>query len=157
MCVCVCVCVLLVPTPEGGFPLFRGVKSIPRLICDIRDPPRVRQQACRGFSGKIGDILAWNLRCDAFRVPLDICKYGVKMAPWWACDVLPVNINSRPGLLEVCSNLEEWRTTTSNRPTDICLVLCGVDLYFRLQKIHYSVTYASMSTASFFAENASTL
>ena len=83
-------------------------------------------------------------------MPLDIRRYGVKMAPWWTCDVLPVNISPRRGLLEVCSNLEEWRTRTSNRPTDLCLVPCDVDLYFCLQKLHYSVTYASGSSAPFF-------
>ena len=35
-----CVAMLPVPTPEGGFPLFRGVKGIPDLISDIGDLPR---------------------------------------------------------------------------------------------------------------------
>ena len=41
-----CVAMLPVPTPEGGFPLFRGVKSILDLISDIGDLPSVLQQAC---------------------------------------------------------------------------------------------------------------
>ena len=128
------------------------MKSILDLISDIGDLPRVLQQAYRCFRGKIDDVLAWNLRSEAVRVPLHIHRYGVKMAPWWTCDVVLVNISSRPGLLEVCSNLEEWRTRTSNRPTDLCPVLCDVDLYFRLHILHYTVTYASVSSAPFFAK-----
>ena len=85
-------------------------------------------------------------------MPLNIRRYGVKMAPWWTCDVLPVIISCCPGLLEVCSNLEEWRTRTGNTPNDLCPVLCDVDLYFRLHKPHYSVTYAYLSIAPFFAK-----
>ena len=30
-------------------------------------------------------------------------------------------------------------------PSDLCLLLSDVDLYFRLHKLHYSVTYAPTS------------
>ena len=36
-----CVAMLPVPTPGGGFRLFRGVKSILDLISDVGDVPRV--------------------------------------------------------------------------------------------------------------------
>ena len=58
--------------------------------------------------------------------------------------------------------MEEWRTRTSNRPTDLCpllcdvdlyfCLLCDVDLYFCLRKLHYNVTYASVSSTPFFAK-----
>ena len=137
---------------EGGFPLSRDAKGNRDLIFDIGDLPRVLQQACRCVRGKMDDALALNLCYEAFRAPLDIRTYGVKMAPWWTCDVLRVNISSRPSLLEACSNLEEWRTRTGNKPTYLRPVLCNVDLYLRLHKLRYSVTYVSVSTAPFFAE-----
>ena len=148
----ICVATLPVPSPEGGFPLFGGVKSILDLITDIGDLPRVLQHAYRCFRGKIDEVLSWNVCYEAVRVPLDICRYGVKLVPWWTCDVLPLNMSSRGGLLEICSNLEEWRTRTNNRTTDLCPVLCGVDLYFRLHKLRLCVSYASPSTTPCFAK-----
>ena len=43
------------------------VKSIPGLLCDIPDLPRVLQQAFCCFRGEIDGALAWNLWYDAFR------------------------------------------------------------------------------------------
>ena len=60
--------------------MFRGMKSSPDLISDIGDLPRVLQQVCGCFRGKIDDVLAWSLRYEAVRVPLDIRRYGVKRA-----------------------------------------------------------------------------
>ena len=120
---------LPVPTPEGGFPPFRGVKSKFDLIFDISELPRVLQKACRCFCGGIDDVLAWNLRYDELRVPLDTRRYGVKRAPW-TCDVLPVDISSCPGLLAAYSNLKEWRARTENMPTNMCHMAYDEDLHF---------------------------
>ena len=48
--------------------------------------------------------------------------------------------------------MEEWWTRTSEMTSDLCLVLCDVDRYYRLQKLHCSVTCASVSTTFSFAK-----
>ena len=88
------------------------------------------------------------MRFESVCVPLDIRRYNVTMAPWWTCDVLPIHISSRDGLLEVCSNVDEWRTRTGKSSSP---VLCDADLYYRMLKLQYSVTYVSVATDSFFA------
>ena len=80
-------------------------------------------------------------------VPLDIGKYGVTMAHWWTCDVLLVNISSHGGLLEMCSDLGGGgQGPVTGPPT---YVLCYVMWTYTFGR---RVTYASLSTASFFAK-----
>ena len=68
------------------------------------------------------------------------------MAPWWTCYVLPINISSHDGLLEVCSKVDEWRTKTGKSTSS---VLCDVDLYYRMLKLQYNVTYVSWLQIAF--------
>ena len=70
------------------------------------------------------------------------------MAPWWTCDAVPINISSRDGLLEVYSNVDEWRTRTGKSTSP---VLCDVDLYYIILKLQNNVTYVSVATDNFFA------
>ena len=106
------------------------------------------RQAVRSFRGKVDEVRSWHLQFDSVCVQPDIRRYNLTMAPWWTCDVLPINISSRDGLLEVCSNVDEWRTRSgkSTRP-----VLWHVDLYYRMLKMQYSVMYVSVATDKFFA------
>ena len=121
---------------------------MPELLAAIGQLPTVLRHAVRSFHGKVDEVRSWYLRFDPVRVPLDIRRYNVTMAPRWTCDVLLINISSRDGLLEVCSNVDEWRTRTGKSTSP---VLCDVDLYYRMLKLQYNVTHVSVATDSFFA------
>ena len=140
---------MLPVAPSNRIPRFGGVKTVPELLSAIGQFPAMLSLAVRSFRGKVDEVRSWHLRFDSVRVPLDVRRYNVTLAPWWTCDVLPINISSRDGLLEVCSNLDEWRTRTGKEHESY--VLCDVDLYYRMLKLQYSVTYVSVATDGFFA------
>ena len=125
-----------------------GVKTLPEILSAIAQLPTMLRRAVCSFLGKVDEIWSWHLRFNSMCVPLDIRRYDVTMAPWWTCNVLPINISSRDGMLEVCSNVDEWRTRSGKSTTP---VLCDVDLYYRMQKLQCSVTYVSVATNGFLA------
>ena len=142
-------CVAMLPVaPSDGIPRFGGVKTIPELLSAIGHLPTMLRLAARSFRGKVRQVWAWHLRLHSVRVPLVIRQYDVTMVPWWTCDVLPINISSRDGLLEACSDVDEWRTKTGKNTSP---VLCDVDLYYRMLKWEYNVTYLSVATNNCFA------
>ena len=112
--------------PSDGVPRYGGGGDRPELLSAIGQLLTMPRLAVRSFRGKVEEARSWHLRFDSVRVPLDIQRYNVTMAPWWTCDVLPINTSSRDGLLEVCSNVDEWRTRSGKSTSP---VLCDVNLY----------------------------
>ena len=141
-----CVAVLPVPHPDGGFPPWRGVLSIPGLLRAAQLFPQKLREASRLFRSRIDTLRSHHLNYNLVRTPLDIRRYGVTMAPWWTADVLPCNVSARKGLLQVCSNLIEWRQRTNHQYSPL---LCDVDVYFRIHKLHHITTYVAVDTGTF--------
>ena len=106
-----CVAVLPMPHLDGGFPPLREVLSIPDLLQAAQLLPQQLQKATQLFRSRIDTLRGQQMDYDSVRIPLDIRRCGV-MAPGWRADVLPCNVSARKGLLEVCTNLIEWRQRT---------------------------------------------
>ena len=136
-----CVAVLPVPHPDGGFPPLRGVLCIPDLLRAAQPLPQKLREAGRLFQSRIDTLRGHHLNYDSVRTTLDIRRYGVTMAPWCTADVLPCNVSAWNGLLQVCSNLIEWRQRTNHQYSP---VLCDVDVYFRIHKLHHNTTYVGV-------------
>ena len=141
-----CIAALPVPYPEGGFPPLKGSLCIQELLERAQDLPKMLQNATRVLRVRIDSSREQHFGYDTIRAPLDIRRYGVAMAPRWTTDVLPCNVSARKGLLEVCRNLMEWRQHTGQNCTPI---LCDVDLYFRIHKLHKTLPNTAVDTGSF--------
>ena len=133
---------------SDGVPRFRGVKTVPELLSAMEQLLTMLRHSVRSFRGKVDKVPSWHLRFDSLCVPPDILRYNVTMAPWWTFDVLPINVSSCDGLWDVYSNVDERRTMNGKSTSP---VLCDVDLYYRMLKLRYSVTYVSVATYSFVA------
>jgi hypothetical protein len=77
------------------------------------------------------------------RVPCDVRRVGVQSAPWLPYDIQSLNISTSPGLVKVlCYLLDESKKLRLR----LAPVLCDVNIYWRIARIMYSMSYAEADT-----------